>query len=256
MEEIMQSNLFFIIPLTLAYGSVCALWFLLASKSSRWPITPIKSSTKPWLDFGLSLAAAISILAIGQLYSHGLLIPKTESKTLNGLIWMLNNVIIFSPIFFTLFFRKQGLETVFLSGKKLPIKIGFGLLASAVGIIVFVGLRGEWGRLGSIIMSSFTFDALVNFPAVFFENVAIAFLFVRIKWLIGMRWAILIPSLLFAFSHVPSSLAEGDPLGHILIFFALTSGLTLFILYTTYRSRDIIWLGVVHYLMDVAIEVF
>ena len=256
MEEIMQSNTYFILPLTLAYLSACALWFLLDRKSKSWQIETIEKPAKPWIDLLLGLVACVAILAIGQLYSAGYLIPSSSSKALNRIIWPLNNVIIFSPIFLILFLRKQSLKTIFISWKEVPRKLIFGLAASIVGILIFLSLRGELSRIPEIAMHSIKPASLSSFPATFFENVAIAFLFVRLKWVLGIRWAIAIPALLFAFSHVPGSLAEGDSWANIITFFLLTGGLTTFILYTAYRSRDILWLGVLHYLMDVTIKVF
>lgn len=256
MEEIMQSNTYFIVPLTLAYGSICGLWFLLNSSGNAWEITLINTPAKPGKEFILALLAAIGILLIGQVYSAGYLIPRTGSIYLNYLIWPLNNILIFSPIILFLIMRKQGLNTIFISGTDFWKKIGFGIVTSLAGILLFLALRGEIGRLQEIATNAIRFKTLSNFPAIFFENIALAFLFVRLKWVTNIRWAIAIPSILFAFAHIPGSIAEGDPWSHIVIFFFLTGSLTTFILYTAFRSRDIIWLGVVHYMMDVAIKAF
>lgn len=256
MEEIMQSNSFFIIPLTVAYLSICGSWFLLDKYGHSWKIEPIRSSEKPWLDFAWAIAAAIGILAIGQVYSAGYLIPHTKQSWLNLIIWPLNNVIIFSPIALVLVFRSQSAQTVFLSTNNIGKKLLFGLASSIVGVFVFLLLRGELSRIPEIVSHSIEPKTLTNFPAIFFENVAVAFLFVRLKWVAGIKWAIAIPAILFALAHVPGSIAEGDPISHIITFFFLTGGLTTVILYTAYRSRDIIWLGIVHYLMDVVIKAF
>ncbi len=256
MEEIMQSNSFFIIPLTIAYLSVCGLWFLFDKKKLAWPVEPIESPTKPWWEMGLALVACVVILAIGQLYSAGFLIPKSSEQWLNHVIWIINNFIIFSPIFMVLILRKQKLNTIFISARDILRKISFGTLASIIGVVLFIGIRGEWYRIIEVLEYSIKADALANFPATFFENVALAFLFVRLKWALGIRWAIIIPAVVFAFAHVPGSLAEGDSRSHIMTFFILTGSLTTVILYTAYRSRDIIWLGVVHYFMDLAIKAF
>ncbi|MTI39431.1 CPBP family glutamic-type intramembrane protease [Fulvivirga lutimaris] len=255
MEEIMQSNSFFIVPLTLAYGAICASWFLVNAKT-KWPISTIHNSNKPKTDFIISLIAAVAVIVIGQIYSAGFLIPTAENHILQGVIWMLNNVIIFSPILLTLSIRKQSLNTLFISKEKLWLKLAFGIATSILGVIIFIGLRGEWNRFIPILTGAFEYKALTNFPAIFFENMILAFLFVRLKWILGTKWAIIIPAILFAFAHVPGSIAEGDPWSHILTFFILTGSLTTFILYTAYRSRDIIWLGVVHYMMDIVIKAF
>lgn len=253
----MQSNSFFIIPLSAAYLSMCGLWFMLNKFGKSWNIQSIETSSKPWADFGISLVAAFAILGIGQAYTSGWLIPTGGNSIINQLIvWPLNNVLIFSPIIIALVLRKQSMKTIFISKEGLFLKLVFGLVASFTGILIFTGIRSEISRVPEILTSAVSIEALSNFPAIFFENIALAFLFVRLKWAIGIRWAIAIPSILFAFAHVPGSIAEGDPIGHILTFFFLTGGLTTFILYTAYRSRDIIWLGLVHYLMDVVIKAF
>lgn len=256
MEEIMQSNSFFIVPLSLAYLTICGLWFLFNRSGYSWEIEAIQSSKKPWLDFGLGILAAIGILAIGQLFSAGYLIPRSDSKLLSHFIWPANNVIIFSPIAIVLFVRSQSTQTVFMSSKNIGIKLLFGLVSGIMACSIFIVFRGEWSRIGEIFSHSIELNTLSNFPAIFFENIALAFLFVRMKWAFGIKWAIAIPSILFALAHVPGSIAEGDPIGHIVTFFFLTGSLTTVILYTAYRSRDIIWLGLVHYLMDVAIKAF
>ena len=256
MEEVMQSNTFFIVPLTIAYGTICALWFLLNRIKKSWPITPISTPGKPWIELGTAMIAVIGILVIGQLYSAGYLLKNTASETLARWVWPLNNVIIFSPILLTLLLRRQGPSTIFLSRKGILIKVVFGFASSCGGIFIFLLLRGELERIVEVAHHAISPSALTYFPAVFFENIALAFLFVRLKWAVGIKWAIGIPAVLFAFAHVPGSLAEGDPLIHIITFFFLTGGLTTFILYTAYRSRDIIWLGIVHYLMDVTIKAF
>lgn len=256
MEEIMQSNTFFIVPLALAYGSMCGLWFLINRKKNWWTLDTIKPSERPWLDFSIALISVVAIIGIGQLYSAGYLIPNTKSTIANRFIWMVNNVLIFSPIGIALFLRKQKLTTVFLSKNQWPKKLAFGIIASLMGISIFLTLRNELGRLPEILTEAIQFKSLSYFPAVFFENVALAFLFVRLKWAVGIKWAIIIPAIFFAFAHVPGSIAEGDPWSHIITFFVLTGSLTTFILYTAYRSRDIIWLGVVHYMMDIVIKAF
>ncbi len=48
----------------------------------------------------------------------------------------------------------------------------------------------------------------------------------------------------------------GDPGYHILFMSFVTATLAVFVLYTCNRTRDIIWIGLVHYFMDVAIQAF
>ncbi len=256
MEEIMQSNAFFMLPLVMCYGVICGMWFLFDRLGWLWKITPIKAPEKPRLEFLLAIFAAIAVLGIGRLYAFGWLLPSPDDEIWAGISWMFNNVIIFSPLWLMVVIRKQSLNTILISKDDLIKKAIFGLAVSLLGILIFIGLRNEWGRFPEMLSHAVTFKSLINFPAVFFENVGLAFLFVRFRWAVGAKWAIVIPAIIFAIAHIPGSVAEGDPWSHILSFAILTSSLTVMILYTAYRSRDIIWLGFVHYLVDVAIKAF
>lgn len=257
MEEIMRSEAFFILPLLLAYSAICLSWFVMNGKRFLWQAEMPEISQKARLDLFLALLASFGILGIGQLYSAGFLIPKVDSEAIDKLlIWPLNNLLIFSPIFLLLIYRKQSPNTIYLSSREVFKKLGFGFIASLIGLFVFLLLRGELHRFPEILQSALSLDSISNFPAVFLENVALAFLFIRLKWATNLKWALAIPAFLFALGHVPSSLAEGDPWMHILSFFFLTASITILVLYTLNRSKDILWLGLVHYFMDLAIKAF
>lgn len=254
MEPVQTPATFFFAPVTVAYALACSLYFL--SHRSLWPPQEPPVSTRKWLDLALSFAACAAVLLVGQLYSNGLLIPGADNRRLNALAWIANNALIYSPIFFVLALRKQGLDTVYLSSRNLLPKIAFGLAASLAGIVMFVALRGEWSSLPDIARSAFSLKSFQNFPAVFFEGVALAFLFVRLRWRTGLLFAIGVPSLLFAFAHVPGMVTEGRSFFHILSFSAVTGSITALALFTLERSKDIVWLGLVHYFIDVAIKAF
>lgn len=88
------------------------------------------------------------------------------------------------------------------------------------------------------------------------EGVVVAFLFVRIRWTLGLWPAILIPAVLFAVGHVPRQIAAEQSAGTMIAFFVFNTCLPAAILYVVARSRDIIWIGIVHYVMDIAIKAF
>jgi hypothetical protein len=55
----------------------------------------------------------------------------------------------------------------------------------------------------------------------------------------------------FALAHVSPFPADA---GELAAFFVLNAALVPAILYTALRSEDVIWIGLVHYRMDMAIE--
>lgn len=257
MEEVQQSNPDFIIPIIAAYAVACSTWFILYRyKFEWWPIEDIGKPDKKYVELIWTLMGAVGVIVIGRIYAAGYLIPKAPGSAINNLIWPLNNMLIYGPIFLVVLLRKQPMSVLFLSPKGILKKLLFGAIATVLAVMTFLILRNELVRVPEIIATSVTLSALSNFPAVFLEGVALAFIYIRLKWSFGTWTAILAPSLLFAAAHVPGSVAEGDSLFHIIVFFMTTSFISTFVLYTMDKSRDVIWLGVVHYFLDVAIKAF
>lgn len=253
MEEIQTSTLHFFGPVFAAYTLACAVnWGVWWKYPDWWSVEIIKPD-KPWADFLMGILAAMGVIGIGRLYSANFLIPRSGNEVIDGWLWMVNNLLIYSPIFLVMIIRRQGLSTAWISLKRLHFKLLTGLVAAMLSLIIFLAFRGEMFRFGSILSSSVRFETFSNFPAIFLEGVAVAFLFVRLSWLWGIRVSIAIPSILFALVHIPGMVAEGDPLIHILIMSVFTCTISIIVLYTCNRTKDVIWLGVVHYLMDVAI---
>jgi len=253
----MDHQLSFFLAIIAAYGTACFIWLgIYKLNPVWWPMEVIEKPVTRYKDLWIAVGACIAIMAIGQLYTAGLLIPDGNNRYWSALVWGLNNLLIFSPIFITLYFRKQSLNTVFISTRKMGLKLGFGSLVSLAGLLVFYLLQGGKGGLSDVFQQMFLLDNLKNFPAVFLEGVAIAFLFVRLSWSLGKKWAIAIPALLFALAHLPRSLADGTALPEILMYSLVTASVTVLVLHTCHKSRDIIWLGVIHYMMDIAIGAF
>ncbi len=99
-------------------------------------------------------------------------------------------------------------------------------------------------------------DNLRNFLQVFLEGVALAFAYVRLRWALGRWTARIAPGLLFAAAHIPRQLESGLGAPEMVAYFIVTAVVTFAVLFTLERSRDVIWIGVVHYLMDIAVGAF
>jgi hypothetical protein len=254
--DVQQSELRFFIPVVAAYfvPTMLLLWLVLRTKF--WPEPEDLKTDRRWLDLGLALLAAVAVLAVGQLYRQGLLLEVPDDSGLAAPVWMLNNLIIYSPLFIVLALRRQSLATAFISPKGLWVKLGLGVAGALLAVLIFHLLRGEAALISVTLGQAFTLDSLSNFLAVFLEGVGLAFLYVRLRWVMGYWPAALIPALLFAAAHVPGSLAEGDALMHIAAFFLFNTAFVVAILAFIARLQDVIWLSVVHYFMDVAIHAF
>ena len=228
-EPIQTATADFFGPIACAYLAVCATWLVVrAVAGNRWQAEAEPKTENRWLDFSLIFLVIACI---------NLCIP-------------------YLPIFVVLAFRRQSFNTIWLSTTALPWKIGTGVLASVVGLLVFLGMRGEFHRLPEIGNDLFDVHSWVHAPAVFLEAVAVAFLFVRLKWVSSTRVALLVPCLLFALAHVPGAIANERTLFEIVSFLVFNTLLAAAIFAVVFRSRDVLWIAIPHFILDIAIGVF
>jgi membrane protease YdiL (CAAX protease family) len=115
---------------------------------------------------------------------------------------------------------------------------------------------GELALVPDTLARSVRGRSLNHLLPVFLEGVAVAFLWTRLAGVLGPRAALVVPCLLFAAAHVPSGIERGDGPWTLAAFFALNTLLPLAILANVARSRDVVWVGVAHYFLDVAIRAF
>lgn len=251
-----EASLRFFLPVAAAYVAACTGWLLLQKHRMTAPVcADLRPAGRPWTDLGLALLAAIGILALGQVYRNGWLFPAGSGWM--GIIgWQLNNVIIFSPIAAVLLFRRQSLATIYLDPHGLVRKITVGLGLSVVATFVYLALRKELADLPGVWKGVLVPKNLANLPPVMLEGIALAFLFERLRWCVRLVPALLIPSLLFATAHIPSQMESGLGASGIAAFMFLNTLLPMFILYVVSVSRDVIWIAIVHFIMDIAIGAF
>ncbi len=253
-EPVQEASWAFFLAVAAAYLAACGLWLGMTSRLPRsWPPKRDLRTDRRWVDFGLAIVAVAAILLLGAAYRQGYLLPRAEGVA-GRVTWALNTLIIYSPIAVVLAARRQRADTVFLSGAGLARKIAFGLGAGVVSVTLFHALRGDPGLIPRTLARAAGPDCLGDGLPVFLEGVALAFLFVRLRWAVGLRAAIVVPCLLFALAHVPGQVEEGRGGLEIAAFFAFNALLPAAVLYVAQRSQDVTWLGIVHYLMDVAIE--
>lgn len=254
MEDPQSASAFFFVPVAVAYALACGGWLWYDKLRGLRALEPtLDQSNRPVLDFALALAAAGAILALGSAFRRDWLLPGGDSS-LGRLFWIVDNAIIYSPMAIVLVARRQGLSSLFLSRSRLAEKSLLGLGLGVVAVGIYLAMRGELAQFAACLSAAVAVDKLVNFPAIFLEGVAVAFGFVRLRWLVGNVWALLIPCALFAAAHIPSAMENQRTLFEIAAFFVFNTSLAAAIFWTVQRSRDVVWIGLVHYLMDIAIR--
>ena len=234
--------------LLVGYGAAVAGWWALARLiPSLWPRREPDRFASPWREVGWAVLGGLGVVAVGQLYVHGWLLPKREPVA--PLIEALNQVLIFAPILAVPLLRRHSLRTAWLPLDRLVARLFVGLGLAALAILAFTLVRegsDPWPRVVPRVYQPGNFGLAVQ---VLCEDVAIAILFVRIAAAIGLRGAIVLVACLFAAAHIPSMLATGASAAEV-AGLALDAGLGLVVIGTAQRSADVWWLWCVHYAMD------
>ena len=256
MDVEQTASLFFFVPLGVAYLAGCGTWLVFERFGRWWPQVSEAETGRKWLDFILVFVVTFFVLGLGQLWRAGLLLPRGGEGLARDIYWTINNLIIYSPVFATLIYRKQGLNSIYLAIDGLWVKLAVGAIIGWFSVFVFLALRGQLSLFPLVASQAFVMRSFVNFLPVFLEGIALAFAVVRLRWVFGSRVAVIAPSLLFALAHVPGSLESGTGLAAIAAFFVFNTTLVAIMLLVIMKSKDVIWLGLVHYLMDVASGAF
>lgn len=239
------------IALFASYFTAVALWWLFFKASAYVPGYPAawKDDTPfhfeaPWKEVGYVLVGIVGVLLVGQLWVRDWMLPKS-----NPLFESVNQFLIFLPILLVPLIRRQGVGTMLLPRKGLPVRLGFGLLMAACALLVFAAFRPEANAfpvMAGAILDDENLDAAVQ---VLCEDVAIGILLVRLSALFTRKWVIVGVAALFALGHVPSMVARGVSMAEMTGLVGDFS-LGLMVLGTILKSKDIIWFWPVHLVMD------
>jgi hypothetical protein len=158
MQDPQTASAFFFMPVAAAYLAACA-GSLIYDRQLRGAVAepPFPVSDRPVLDFLLTLAAAAGILLLGSAYRNDWLLP-TGSTAAGRVGWMVDNLIIFSPIAAVLWMRRQGTETIFLSShrwiEKVLLGLGLGVISVSIYLAVVYRALREGNLDGQFIESS------------------------------------------------------------------------------------------------------
>jgi hypothetical protein len=116
MPPVQQASLFFTLPIVAAYLFAACGWLLITYwRPSFWPSPLFLQSDHPYWDLGLSVVAVFLALLFRQLYRMGGLLPTKSLTAWHQLAWLIDNLIIYSPIFLALALRRQSTKTIFIS---------------------------------------------------------------------------------------------------------------------------------------------
>jgi hypothetical protein len=193
------------------------------------------------------LVAAVGIIALGQLYQRGIRLP---GRGFGGLGELINQAVIFSPIFVLVVVRRHTLESLWLPRRNISLRLLIGIVIAAVALTAFTVVKYGPSALAQTPVLVLRQSNLGLAGQMLFEDVAIAAMMVRLGAALKRKWlAAVLVGALFSGGHIPAMLTAGAPLSEFIwraFDFILAAGVVM----TLQRSSDIWWFWPVHFVMD------
>lgn len=239
------------IALFFAYGAVLAAWFFISRvRPGLWPACARPQFARPWLEVAAAVIAAIGVIAVGQLYQHGVRLPRTGALGFLG--ESINQIVIFLPIILLPLLRRQPYTTAWLPLTRWPERVGWGLALALLALLVFSQTRAPVAAPWRILAALPRLDHIPHAVQVFLEDVAIAILAVRLSAALPRgEWTVpALVGVLFAAGHIPALLStQGATLTQLglLVPDAILGFMVVAVLL---RARDVWWFACVHWTLD------
>jgi hypothetical protein len=234
--------------LLVAYAAALLGWLVVARLlPTLWPAREPPRFARPWRETGWALLAAVAVLAIGQLYLRGWLIPSWSPA--HALVDAVNQTLIFSPMLALLWLRKHPLETAWLPLDRIWKRVLVGVALAWLALLAFTLVRAGSASLFELIPRVYGPKNFSHLVQVFLEDITIAILFVRFRAAAGLRLAIVVVAALFSAGHIPSLLAQGAQAVE-LASLVLDTTLGVAVISVALRSRDVWWFWCVHFALD------
>ena len=234
--------------LVASYAAALLGWLALSQLHwAPWPAGERVLPDHPWPSLGALVAALLGVLAVGQAFVRGWLLP--EHGALGPIFGAVNQLLIFLPVLALLVLRKEGRASVWLAPGGVALRLAGGAVLALVATLTYTSLRVGSGNVFEVLGRIISYDNLSFATQVFLEDVTIAALFVRLSAAIGARRSVALTALLFAAGHIPAMLAEGNRINEALLLLR-DAALGAAVVAVLQRSRDILWFWCVHFVLD------
>ncbi len=232
--------------------SLALLLLAIRLKPAWWPPLELVAFTSNRKEALLALAAVPLVVGI-SVATDQLLRPWKRQPVWGDVVYLLQILLVYTPLFALLLWRKQGLRTCFLSVEKLASKVALGVILSLAASALFLLVRGQISEFG-LFLSTLGRGGPVAMFQTFMEGFGVGFLLYRLGAWIGIRWAALIAAILFMAAHIPNytSGTYHLPLPTAVLMAAAHAGVAAFILFGVWKSQDIVVLGFLHWFINAA----
>ena len=217
---------------------------------ARWhALEPIRLE-RPGREVLWALAATVLLVGI-SVATDNLLSPWKRHPSFGRFVYFGQLLLVYSPIFAMLLWRRQDLKTCFLRFDKLPVKILLGLGVALTASFVFLLVRGRAGAFPEFLTTLGKGGVVAMFQT-FMEGFAIGFLLYRFVAWIGIGWSSGVVAFLFMAAHIPNYMSGAFHLSlPVALLAALAhAGIAVLVMAGMWKSQDIIVIGVLHWFIN------
>lgn len=217
---------------------------------AKWHNLEIISLENPKKEMFLALATVFVLIAI-SISTDNLLRPLKRNTSIGGLIHFLQILLVYSPIFAMLKWRKQSLKTCFLNFDKLPFKILLGIFISLIASLIFLTVRGSFSSYPQYLMTLGKGGPVAMFQT-FMEGFGIGFLLYRLGAWIGITWSALLVAILFMAAHIPNYTGGNFNLSlpFAILMTIAHAGISALAIIGAWKTQDIIVFGFIHWFIN------
>lgn len=225
------------------------LWAKLFPK--QWPVITKPFYEKPGKELFLSLLPCLAVIGLSVLsYRYGKLFQSVIGN--RQLAYLLQILIIYSPLFIYLLLTGQKTMTCYLSIAKIGYKAGIGLFAALVSGYIFISINGA-GSFADYLRYIASNALSAGRIQTFLEGVAVGFLVYRLFALLNKYIATILVAVLFMLSHFQNyTQGMGFSTTEAGILILAHTGITCIILLFVYETQDIISVFFIHWFINAA----
>ena len=217
---------------------------------AKWhALEPIRLE-RPGREVLWALAAVVVLVGI-SVATDNLFGTWKRHPSFGRLVYFGQLLLVYSPIFALLLWRRQGLKTCFLRFDKLPVKILLGLGVALIASFIFLLVRGRAGAFPEF-LTTLGKGGVVAMLQTFMEGFGIGFLLYRVGAWIGIGWSSVVVAILFMAAHLPNYTSGAFHLSlPVALLAALAhAGIAVLILVGVWKSQDIIVFGFLHWFIN------
>lgn len=235
----------------LGYGVPLLIWFAVTRlRPALWPDLPDPEPGRPVLDFALALGAMAAVFGLNILYNADLLFAPGPENWARDLVFLLNLLIIWSPVFAILIVRRQGPVTSLLPVRGLPIRLAWALAATVGGMAIYLLAEGRWVDLPLAVTTLWAVPPIKIVQSLI-QFFGFAFVLVRLKTVAGRTIAVSTVSILYGVAKYPyyvAALGMSWPAATSLIVFNIV--VAFVVIYVIMDRRDLLVPAILHVFMD------